>query len=176
MSISNERAIDLSKIKITLIIVGSFLFVILGVWLASLDDVVIRELHRYNNPTFVHAVGNVCVLFFSACCLFGFVKFFDKKPGLVLSSTGIVDNSSGVAAGFIPWTEITGVSIYELGRQKMLIVKVRDPSKYINRGSPLKRALNRANNSMCGSPIVIGANALKINFDELLNLFNSYRQ
>lgn len=36
--------------------------------------------------------------------------------------------------------------------------------------------LNKANYKMCGSPIVISSSALKINFSELLSLFNQYQR
>lgn len=51
--------------------------------------------------------------------------------------------------------------------QRMLVVRVADPDKYVERGNALKRVLNRANTRMCGSPVVISANALQISFDEL---------
>jgi hypothetical protein len=46
----------------------------------------------------------------------------------------------------------------------------------IERGGTLKHALNKANYKMCGSPIAITSNALKINFSELLSLFHQYNQ
>jgi len=52
--------------------------------------------------------------------------------------------------------------------------RVRDPQRYMRKGNPLKRILNRANLSMCGSPIAIPTVALKIDFDELSSLFQSY--
>jgi hypothetical protein len=108
--------------------------------------------------------------------VYGITKLFDKKPGLVFSRSGIVDNSSGASAGFIPWAEIVGAEIFEAHRQKLLIIKVQNPQKYIERGNRLKQTLNRANHKMCGSPIAISSNALKINFSELLSLFDQYRQ
>jgi hypothetical protein len=78
-----------------------------------------------------------------------------------------VDNSSAVAAGLIPWSEITGLGTFELHRQKMLVIHVADPDKYVGRGNALRRAVNRANTTLCGSPIAIASNVLQIPFDEL---------
>ena len=61
-------------------------------------------------------------------------------------------------------------------RQKMLVIMVTDPQKYVDRGSAIKRKLNQANFNMVGSPISISATALKTNFSELQSLFDEYQQ
>jgi hypothetical protein len=115
----------------------------------------------------VRAVGVAGVLAFGYTTVFGVRKSFDRKPGLVLSPTGLVDNASAVAAGFIPWSEVTGLGVFEMQGQRMLVIHVADPERYVAMGGALKRAMNRANAGMCGSPVVISANALRISFDEL---------
>jgi hypothetical protein len=81
-----------------------------------------------------------------------------------------------LAAGFIPWSEIIGAEIYQIQRQKMLIIKVRNPEEFIQRGSLLKRITVKINSKMCGSPIAITSNTLKINFSELLSTFEQYHR
>jgi len=94
----------------------------------------------------------------------------------VLNSAGIIDNSSGLAAGFVPWSEITGAEIYEVHRQKMLVIKVRNPEEFIQRGNVLQRAMVKMGSKMSGSPIAITSNTLKINFPELLSTFEQYHR
>lgn len=91
-----------------------------------------------------------------------------------MSAAGIVDSSGTVSAGLIPWSDIQGFGIHEIQKQRMLIIKLADPEKYIRAGGPMKQALNRMNTRICGSPVAISSNALKINFDELVRLCNSY--
>lgn len=124
----------------------------------------------------MHGVGLVAALFFGACGLLGIKKLFDGKPGLIFSSSGFIDNASGVSAGFVPWSEVVGLEILEIHKQKMLVVRVNNPQKYVERGSVFNRALNRANHKMCGSPIVISANALKTSFPDLVSTFSQYRE
>lgn len=128
----------------------------------------------YNNPLIVHGLGLAAIVVFGFLGLFFFKKLFDKKPGLVFTSSGIVDNASAVAAGFIPWSEVIGSQIFEIQNQKMLVILVKDPEKYVDSGNALKRTINRANYKMCGSPIAISAKALQINFSELQSLFEQY--
>lgn len=176
MSSVEERTIELSKKKILLLILGSCVFVGLGIWLLSLDEATIRSQHPYRSPSLIHGVGIVSIVFFGATGAFTIHKLFDKKPGLVLNSSGVIDNSSSVSAGLIQWSEILGAEIYEIHGQKMLIIKVRNPQEYIERGGALKRALNNASHKMCGSPIAITSNALNVDFSELLSLFEEYKR
>jgi hypothetical protein len=158
------------------LILGACAFVVLGAWLLSLDETTIRSQRRFNDPIHVYGTGLVSIVFFGACGVLGIRKLLDKRPGLVFNSAGVVDNSSGVSAGLIPWSEIVGAEVFEIHKQKMLIIKVRNPQKYIERGGMLKQALNKANYKMCGSPIAITSNTLKIDFFELLSLFHQYAQ
>ena len=159
-----------------LLLLGASVFVALGIWMFSLDDAAIRSHRRFNDPLYVHGLGLVGIIFFGSCGLYAFKKLFDNKAALILNNSGIVDNASGVSAGFIPWSEILGAEIFEIQKQKMLIIKVRDPQKYIARGSSLKQKLNKANYRMVGSPISIPSNTLKIKFSELASLFDQYHR
>jgi len=169
MSVNDERVIPLSKGKIILTIAGALLFIVAGAWflMASDDGSFIMEMRRFVPPWFIHGLGIVAMVFGAAIAAYAIRKSFDTRPGLTLSAAGLVDNSSAVAAGFIPWAEVRGLDTMQIQSQRMLVVHVADPGKYIERGNAMKRALNRANASMCGSPIVISSNALQIPFDEL---------
>jgi len=174
MSSLEEKIIELSKTKILLIVIGSLVFIAFGCWMVSLDVLQIESQRRFNNPLFVYGIGWSGIVFFGFCALYGTNKLFDRNPGLIFSRMGITDNSSGVSAGLIPWNEIAGFDVYVIHRQKMLVVLLKNPDKYIELGSVFKRTLNRANYKISGSPVVIASNSLKINFDELLKLCNEY--
>jgi hypothetical protein len=169
-----EKVIELSKIKILMLISGACVFVAIGIWMLMLDSGDIASQRRFNSPPIIYGIGAASIVFFGLCALFGIKKSFDKKPGLVLNSAGILDNSSGVAAGLIPWSEITGFSIFEIQKQKTLIIHVIHPEKYVASGGSIKRSLNRMNLKLCGSPIAISSNSLKIGFDELLETCDVY--
>ena len=180
MNSSDEQIIELSKTKIAVALLGTCVFVAIGIWMLSLDEASIQSNRSFrlfwNNPMYVQAFGLLSIILFGLLAVFLFKKLFDKKPGLVFTNSGIVDNASAVAAGFIPWSEVIGADIFEMAQQKMLIIKVKDPHKYVDRGNAVKRKLNQANYNMCGSPIAISANALKINFADLHTLFDQYQR
>ena len=163
---TDELVIELSKSKSIFAILGSFGFVAAGYWLFTMDAAAMKRL-PINDPLFIHGVGIASMVFFSLTGIIGIRKLFDKRPGLVLNSAGIIDNSSGLAAGFVPWSEITGVGIYEFRRQKMLIIKVRNPEEFIQRGNVLRRAVMKIGSKMSSSPISITSNTLEIHFPEI---------
>jgi hypothetical protein len=176
MDSSDETIIELSKTKIVRLLLGASAFVAAGIWMVSLDAASIQSQRRFNEPMYVHGLGLVSIVFFGIFGLLALKMLFNKKPGLVFNNSGIVNNASSVSPGFIPWSEVVGAEIFEIQKQKMLIIKVRDPQAYIGRGSSLRRTLNKANYKMAGSPISISANALKIDFSELVALFDQYQR
>lgn len=140
------------------------------------DDASIQAGRGMNDPMLVHGLGLVAIVFFGIFVLVGLKKLFNSKPALILNKSGIVDNSSGVSAGFIPWSEVEGATIVEVQKQKMLVINVRNPEEYVARGNLLKQTLNKANYKMVGSPISISSVALAINFAELISLFDQYQR
>ncbi|MFZ6734610.1 STM3941 family protein [Undibacterium sp. Ji42W] len=122
----------------------------------------------------MHGIAVVAILFFGFCTVFRTRKLLDNRPGLILNASGLLDNSSAVAAGFVPWPAVVGFSIFEVQNQKTLVVRVREPERYIVAGGMLKRMLNRMDDKLCGSPVVISANFLKLGFNELLQISQAY--
>ncbi len=176
MATGDETVIELSKVKIVLLIVGALIFAAVGFRIATADSATVLREARYFafSPNVIWFIGIAGVVFASAGCLFGIYKFFDKRPGLVLRASGFVDNTSAVAAGFVPWSEVTAVQTFQVARQKMLVVMVADPQRYMRRGNSLSRAAKRTNFNLCGSPIAISANTLKCDFSELQSVFDRY--
>lgn len=171
-----EKVVALSKTKLILLMVAAIGFVAVGIWLLTLDAQVIASQPRFNSPTFIYAIAVVAILFFGACGYIGVKKFFDDTPGLIVNAEGIFDNSSGVSAGLVPWSDIAGINEYTIGRQKFISILVYDPEKYAERGNALRRMTNKANIKMCGTPINISANSLQVSYPELLAMVNDYFQ
>ena len=171
-----ETVIALSKTKLVLLLVGALGFVAVGIWLLTLDAEFIASQRKFNNPSLVYGLGIVGIAFFGACGYIGIKKLFQQTPGLVLNAEGIFDNSSGVSAGLVPWSDISGIYEYAIGQQKFIAILVVDPDKYINRGNALRRMTNKANMKMSGTPINISANSLKLTYPELLAAITEYFQ
>ncbi|MEO6734093.1 MAG: STM3941 family protein [Ferruginibacter sp.] len=178
MTENNKIEIELSKSKLTKLLIYSILFLIAGLWM------IIKNPHTnnalFNNPVF-KAIASYGGTFMGAIGIYFFTKkLFDKKPGLVIDKDGIYDNTSAFDFGLIPWNDIS--QIYErtvrasiTSKQYFVTIELIDPEQYILRETNLlKRKLLIANANSYGSPIHISTNGLKINHTEILNLLNEY--
>jgi hypothetical protein len=108
----------------------------------------------------------------SCSCKTLFIKKLpDNKPGLIINSEGIIDNSSGVSAGLVLWKDIIEITTSNVMNQKFLMFIVKNPEEYINRQNGIvKRKAMEMNYRSYGSPISISANTLDTNFEELYEL------
>lgn len=165
---SGEVVIPLSKGKNVLLLFGAVAFVVGSIWLWSIADA-----QRRYHPLVVRVTSVVGTLFFGGCAIYGVWKLFDDRPGLVIDTTGILDNSSAVATGKIPWEDVLGIGQFEISGQRYIVVFVTEPEKYVRRGNYVCRMLKAANVKLAGSPITISPSSLQTSFDQLLQALTS---
>lgn len=167
---TNHRIeIPLSKKKLFLILIGAIVFVALGLWFVMAPETFSKGPLR--SVTVVYIVGVAAIVFFGMAALFVLRKLPDRKPGLVIDESGITDNSSAIAAGHIPWTDIQSLSVFTVQKQSFILFNVHNPQDYIDRQKGmLKKKMMQMNFKMYGSPLALNANGLKIGFDELYKL------
>ncbi len=118
-------------------------------------------------------IGLLSIAFFGATLGYGVRLLVRGGPGLVLDENGFDDRSSGVAVGFVPWSDVRELAVLSISGQTFLAVRVHDPRAYAARGGRLARAAHRANIRMCGTPITISANQLAVSFDDLVRMFEA---
>ena len=169
MSGENQIEIPLSKQKMYLMLFGSIIFVVIGTWLVVNPP---KSNHPiFGNPMVILISGISAIIFFGYTSFILFKKLPDNKPGLIINSEGIIDNSSGVSAGIVLWTDIIEISTANVMNQKFLMFIVKNPEEYINRQNGIvKRKAMEINYKTYGSPISISANTLDTNFEELYKL------
>lgn len=166
---SGQIEIPLSKNKLILMFLGSLIFVALGLWFVIKPPTISNRF--LNNPTLILTVGIAAILFFGLCTIFLAKKLLDRTPGLTINDQGITDNSSGVSAGLIQWSDIVAITVENVANQRFIMVIVKNPNDYINRQTGfIKRKLMEINYKSYGSPISISANGLKSNFVELYKI------
>jgi glucan phosphoethanolaminetransferase (alkaline phosphatase superfamily) len=166
---TDKICIGLSKIKLVLVTLGAALLVAVGFLLLW-----ISETQSYYPPAFIKIVSIVSIAFFGICLIFLVFKLFDNKPGLVIDSSGITDNSSITAIGFIPWDTITSIKTIEVYQQKIIAIEVKNPNHLIEKQSDLKKFWLKQNCNSFATPICINTNSLKIKFDELEKLIKEF--
>lgn len=120
-------------------------------------------------------IGIAClgVVFVGVLGVVVFNKLRDTRPGLVVSDEGITDNSSGVGAGFIPWSDVLEIKPYSLFGGHSLRIIVKNPEEYIQRQSgAFKRWLMWRNYKSVGAAIAISSGGIRCSFEELEDLVN----
>jgi hypothetical protein len=166
MSDSAPIEIKLSKGKLIKMMIGCIIFIALGGWM-------VFDTPPDDPAIVVQIAGWASILFFGACLIFGIKKMADQRPGLIIDNAGIVDNSSGISGGFIPWSDIAEIRMLKTFNQKFLMLILNNPEEYINKQtSALKRKTIEINYKSYGSPVSISANALQCNFEELKNILD----
>ncbi|MDR0682640.1 MAG: hypothetical protein LBG15_12470 [Dysgonamonadaceae bacterium] len=164
--------IPLRKTKIFLMLLGSIVFVVAGIFFMINPAKYVSVLWR--SPVFIFVGGFVSVLFFGFTGFSIIKKLLQTRTGLTINNEGIIDNSSGVSAGMIFWEDIENIDVFKVLNQKFIRIVVKNPNEYINRQtSSITRKMMAANHKKYGSPVQIPANTLKINFDELYELLQN---
>ena len=158
---SDEIVIYQSKIKIVLLFIGSVFFVCLGIFLFLVSD---------NEDIFIKIVSVICIIFFSIGIPVSFIKFFDKKPGIVINKNGIIDYSSRNSIGIIKWDDIEGFEVVKVSSQKFLSIILNNPYEYINKFKSIHRSLALFNYKNYNSPLQLNTNTLNIRFNEFTKL------
>lgn len=164
----NRIEITLSKTKVLLGIAASILFVALGVFLLTKRATEQPVL----NPLLMLITGILCILFFGTTAILGVRKLMERRIALIIDDTGIFENSHSNSAGWIPWTEITGIRIGQVASTRFILIDVVNPEPYLNKVSGFKRKMLEANINLYNTPIAITSTTLNANFDELVQQLN----
>jgi hypothetical protein len=158
--------IPISKLKVIIMLVGCLLFIIAGLSFVISPDHFKSSIVGSN--TMIVIAGCLGILFFGFAGFSMFKRVIDSTPGLIISEDGITDNSSGVPAGFIPWSDIIAVKEKVVANQRFINLVVKNPQDYIDRQkSAFKRKIMQKNHDIFGAAIGISAGSLKINHRQL---------
>lgn len=168
----SEIKIHSSNKRIKGAIISCLVFILICIWFI-IDPHQFINFKRQNEFT-IQIIGVIGLIFFLVLLLSILYKLFDRKKGLTFSEGGFFDNSGGASAGFVKWEDVLEIEKIIVYNQTLVLVLVKNPEDYINnQKSMIKRKLMSSNNSYYRTPIQISANFLKINFEDLLELFES---
>ena len=156
----------------SLIVVGSaiFIYIVLLLWvawepMAPRDRIPVRIF-----------VGTMIFVF--GAVLIGIIKqYVANEPILVIDSNGITDNASSYCVGFVPWSDITHVSVSNAPKNhKFLNLHVKNPEIYIQKMPQLHRPLNKKKPVPKDFTLKIPDVYLPVSADELLKTINEIQQ
>lgn len=126
-------------------------------WLLILD--IILFIASIVGVVFGIVLNNIILMGVCGGCIVLFILLFvvilknnlKTRPLLVIYEKGIIDKSTSVAAGYIGWSEIEEVQVFN---NDFIAVKVYDLEKIMSRLKPANQA-NINNNVMHGEPPIL---------------------
>lgn len=153
--------IPTKKSAIFLGVLISAIFVGIGIVMLN------AEATRRYSSTFLHTWGFFGITFFGLGFLYFLKKLFDNKPGLILDETGLWNNSSIISSHTIKWSELRGVRLRTIGKEKILLLNFKDKESFIRKFNLFERFIFRINMSMSNAPFAISTRTLKCDVEEL---------
>lgn len=158
--------ISLSKKKLVKSLIGSIVFVIIGIWMLMTQPETSNPI--FNDALIKNGAAILCVVFFGAMIFLFIGKLRDNKYGLTIDDKGFHDNSSATSVGTVLWEDIEGFMKIVVVRQQMIVVYVNNPEHYIERETKgWVKKTRKHNFGQYGSPIIISAHALNCSADDL---------
>lgn len=114
-------------------------------------------------------------LFFGYCFLFVLKKAKRGKDILIVDEKGITDNSSDLAFGFIPWTDIDNIYMTSVVGNQFIELVLNNEEPYLQKLSGMKKLAVLANKKMGHQAVCITLNSSGISpeglFPEILEIF-----
>ncbi|MCE5171065.1 hypothetical protein LQV63_17325 [Paenibacillus profundus] len=154
---SNAYVIYPGKRKLILTLLGSLVFVVIGIVL-MLDSEGVSIV-----------VGGICSLFFAVTLAYSLFRLMVPKPALVVSNEGFIDNASLSAAGVVTWDEVKDIFIYEFMGQHFIGIQVVNPDRLMARIPSWKQSIAKANKHLVKAQVNIPKVAISVPLEQVVN-------
>ena len=132
-------------------LLGSLVFVAAGLFLTTWPSV------------FFKLIGASAIIFFGLAAVYNLSCLLRRRPVLVVSTRGVLDQASLLSAGLIHWNEIATIAPKHFRGQLFVSVRLKDFETVLRRHSGLKRLLMKWNMGLVGAHVNIPANTLADN-------------
>lgn len=163
----NRVVIYPSRAKMSLVLLGSIAFVVIGVWIGTPAGA--RGLAVWK----VVIASYVGVPFFAVCGLYAAYRLAIRRPALEIDSTGITDAASAVGAGRLRWDEVDHVVLYKYSGQSFLGIVPRNLEIFLSRQPVVRRFLTKLNLALGCAPINVPQVGLSMKIAELARLLHA---
>jgi hypothetical protein len=165
MQIIQNETIAISKPKALFGIALGLLMLALGIWLLlSITNADATPITA--KTAFIWVICVVTVLFSLLTIGIAAKNLLCNQAGLSFNTQGIIYHARNNQ--LIAWQDIRGFDVYKTHQQKLLVILLRQPERYVQQGSFWQRRLYAFNMAACGSPITIASHSFAVTFDTLV--------
>jgi formate-dependent nitrite reductase membrane component NrfD len=113
--------------------------------------------------------GVAGIVFFGFGLIYFLMRLARPRPALIITGSGMVDNASALASGFVRWDEIAAFSIVKVQHQPYLAISLNNPNELLQRQPSIKASVMRINMRLFGTPILIPRTPLPMTLEELID-------
>lgn len=164
----NDYIVYTKKGKLILYGIISLIFTLLGVFL-----LVVGFTENGNDAVKFIVIGGLTFVIFALCTIYWIKSVMKRKPALIITNEGIIDQSTYLAAGLIKWDEIADIDLVQFSNQTYLGIYTLDPDLIINRSSSLKSMMNRMNKGLLATQVNIPIKILDCSVEELIDTISN---
>ena len=166
-----ELRIYTSKKKSFLLLIGSLLFVIAGIYaMANADDV---SGFRHRDPHYGRILGMVTVLFFGLGIYGSIKQLLKNQLALLISERGLNINPNAAYSEYIDWKNIQGFSMINTAEDKLIIIEIDNPQYWLDKEkNKILKTLLKSNLKNYGSPLNFPANSINLTNSTVMNVLN----
>ena len=162
-----------SRKKSILILIGSIIFVVGGILFVVNPERFVTLIFR--NPDIIRIVGIASIIFFGLGIFVGIKRLIKSEIALIIDKKGLNVNPKKSSTEFIEWKNILGFKDIKIQSQRILIIIVKNPEKWIEKETnTIRKKLMRFNLNNYDSPFNIAAVGLDISYAELSEKLNKY--
>ena len=160
-----------SKKKSFLLLVGSLIFVVGGIYMFMNAENFTG--YRARNPLFTKGIGIASVLFFGLGIYVSIRQLIQNQLILVIDKIGININPKKSPSEKIEWKNIKGFSEIKIQSTKIVIIEVNNSNYWIEKEeNVIRKKLMKFNVNNYGSPFNLSANSMQSNYVELMKVLN----
>jgi hypothetical protein len=158
-----------SKWRLALLLLATIVFVVIGLWMIGLFGPP-PDTGR-GDTAFVTFFGWASVIFFGFCLIVLIRMMFDSGEQVRINQRGIYWKRWSTDT--IPWSEVTDVSVWEMQRQKCIILNLLHADRYTS--TTLMGRLAGANRRLTGGDIAITLSGTDGRFADAMAAIKHFR-
>jgi hypothetical protein len=147
-----------SRWKYVLLLIGCIGFVVAGIWMVFAGK----------------PFGWLSILFFGSGIPISIWQLADSRPRLIIDEHGVSDRTLGV--GRIAWGDIEAAYVRSISGNDFICLELRNPEKYSEKLSKVKRAMAAANRSLGFTDFNLNLSGVDVRTEEVFELVMKYCQ
>ena len=122
-------------------------------------------------------IGYICVAFFGLCFIIGLYNFLRgtfRREALMLTPSTLMVSPASNGSFTLKWSDISNIDTIQIGNERMLVIQLYDPLRFIERQGDSAINLMQADLALDGSPCAVVLNNIDAGDDDIEQIINKY--